>query len=77
MRQIPRARDALQSVSMLFEGALREAAYVYQNGVVCVSWYNAVDYKRHQLSKLSSDPKKDAAELLRAMLIAAKFRGEL
>ena len=76
MRDAPRAQ--LQSVSIELGGDQYEGIYAYVNGVVSVTWSNAaVGLKRHRLGKVSSDPVADAAELLRAIVLSAKCRGEL
>ena len=77
MKRTPDARLQLRSISIEIEGATYEGAYVYENGMVSVSWYNTIDFKRHQLSKVSSDPLADAPKVLRTMLLSAKHRGEL
>ena len=70
-------RPILRYVSIVFDQVQYYGSYIYDNGEVCVGWNNATDYTLHQLSALSSDPHNDAIKLLRQLLVAAKFRGEI
>ena len=78
MHRTPRAQLQLHSVSIELGGQRFEGGYVFAHGLVSVSWYNSVDFRRHQLGTVSSsDPDADAAAMLRAIVLSAKHRGEL
>ena len=70
-------RPILQQVSVVFEGTQYYGSYIYDDGVVTVGWNNATDYTLHQMSAETSDPRSEARRLLRRLLLAARFRGEL
>ena len=70
-------RPFLYQVSTEFEGQQYYGSYIYDQGVICVGWNNSTDYTLHQLSAITSDPQSKAITLLRQLLVAAKFRGEI
>ena len=68
---------SLEDVSVALGDTQYDGTYIYDKGVVCVTWNNSNDFKRHQLGAVTSEPANTAKELLRAIVMGAKARGEV